>query len=72
MEMNVCETRLHNAEDRKFSFFREPAQFMSYLHFHVQAVALVNSAHVPLNCRVQAAFIQLGRMKQVGKGSEFV
>src|SRR5579863_1879359 len=33
MEMNVCETRLHNAEDCKFGFFRESAQFMTYLHF---------------------------------------
>jgi hypothetical protein len=72
MEVNVCQTGLHDAEDRKFGFFREPAQFMSYLHFHMQAVALIDSTDIPLDSRVQSAFIQQRRVKQVGKGSEFV
>jgi hypothetical protein len=55
MEVNVRETGLHDAEDRKFGFFRQPAQIFRYFHFHMQTPALVKSAHVALECRVQCS-----------------
>src|SRR6185437_9560527 len=72
MEMDICKACLHDAEDRKFGFFRESAQFMTYLHFHMQAVALVDSAHIPLDCGIQSAFIEHGWVEQVGKGSDLI
>src|SRR6185437_2322286 len=72
MEVNVCKTGLHDAEDRKLGFFRQARQFLRYSHFDMQAVALVNSTHIAFDCRVQTTFIKHGRMQQVGKSSEFI
>src|SRR5579863_1331737 len=72
MQVNICQTGLHDAEDRKFGLFRQPAQFLSYLHFYMQTVALVNPAHVPQDCGFQTTFIEHRRVKQVGKGSELL
>lgn len=57
MEVNVCETGLYDAENREFSFFGESAQLVSYLELYMRSRALVNSAHIPLDCQLQAAII---------------
>src|ERR1700730_15043329 len=72
MQVDVCETGLHDAEDRKFGFFRQPWQFLKYFHFDMQTIALVNSAHVAMDCGVQSTLIKHGRVKQVGKGPQFI
>ena len=71
MKVNVFRTELHDAEDCKLGFFRQTGQFSRYFHFHMQAVALVNSIHVALDYYAQTTFIKSGRVKQVNVSDNY-
>jgi hypothetical protein len=62
MEVHVCEARLYDSENGEFSVLRQPAQVLTYFDVHMQAIALVDSVHVPMNCDVQPAFVKQRRV----------
>ena len=67
--MNVGQTFLHNAKDRRLHIFRQAAKVRRHFNLDRYSASLGETIDVPVKRGLQPKFIQLTRVKQVRNGA---